>query len=127
MGVIFWHTVYILYNRDMNKKDFNTKKVKNLRTSSVVKTKEELSNIDIIIKNRDWFFDPFLNQRIAEGYRDLVERLKQEEGFDIKEYKIAHRFIWSTARWLPRDTFNMRVKKELVQLLESHWVYPYTT
>ena len=37
----------------MNKKDFNTKKVKNLRTSSVVKTKEELSNIDIIIKNRD--------------------------------------------------------------------------
>lgn len=111
----------------MNIKDFNTKKIKTIRAASVVKTIEELCSMDIIMKKRDWFLDPFLNQKIVKGYHDLVERLKQEEGFDIKEYKIAHRFIWSTARWMPRDTFDKRVKKELVHLLESHGVYPYTT
>lgn len=126
MGIIFWHTVYILYNRDMNKKDFNTKKVKNISVASCVKTKEELSS-DIFIMDWKLYFDAMLNQKLAKAFHDLVARLKKEENFDIKEYKISHRFSWSTARWLPWDTIDKRVKKELVQLLEDNGVYPYTT
>jgi hypothetical protein len=110
----------------MNKKDFNTKKIKNISDASCVKTKEELS-MDIEIMRWWLYFDPILNQKLVHAFHDLVTKLKQVENFDIKEYKLSHRFIWSTARWLSRDTFDKRVKKELVQLLEDHGVYPYTT
>ncbi len=110
----------------MNKKDFNTKKVKNISVASCVKTKEELSS-DIFIMDWKLYFDAMLNQKLAKAFHDLVARLKKEENFDIKEYKISHRFSWSTARWLPWDTIDKRVKKELVQLLEDNGVYPYTT
>ena len=110
----------------MKNKDFNTKKVKSLSIASCVETKEELS-MDIEIKQWKLYFDLNLNQKLATWLHDLVKRLKETENFDIRDYKISHRFIGSTMRWVPRDTIDKRVKKELVQLLESHGVYPYTT
>jgi hypothetical protein len=110
----------------MNKKDFNTKKIKNINAASCVKTKEALS-MNIEIKRHGLYFDPILNQQLAQWFHSLLEKLQASENFNIKEYKIVHRFIWSSARELPWDTIDKRVKKELVWLLESHWIYPYTT
>ena len=110
----------------MNKKDFNTKKVKTISVASSTYNKEELTS-DIFLEKKWLYFDAMLNQKLAQWFHNLVKKLKDTENFDIRDYKISHRFIGSTARWLPRDTFNMRVKKELVELLESHGVYPYTT
>lgn len=110
----------------MNSKDFNTKKLKSLDVASSTYNQEELTS-DIFIEKKWRYFDAMLNQKLAKAFHDLVKRLQQTESFDIKQYKIAHRFIGSTARGLVWDTFDKRVKKELVQLLEDNGVYPYTT
>ena len=110
----------------MNMKNFHSKKIKTISVASSTYNKEELTS-EIFLEKKWLYFDPILNQKIAQWFHNLVKKLKETENFDIRDYKISHRFIGSTARWLPRDTFDKRVKKELVQLLESNGVYPYTT
>lgn len=110
----------------MNMKNFHTKKLKTIAVASSRHNKEELTS-EIFLKKKWLYFDPILNQKLAQWFHNLVKRLKETENLDIRDYKISHSFIGSTMRGAPRDTFDKRVKKELVQLLESHGVYPYTT
>lgn len=110
----------------MNSKDFNTKKIKTISVASTKATKEECLT-EFFLQNKNWtFYDPILNQKIAQWFHAFVEKLKTTENINPYHYRIAHRFVWSSEKGIPRDRIDKRIKKALVELLESHGVYPYT-